>query len=102
MLIQITSTDNILEWCILEFQGEITGAEKFREEFLGELIVKGESVDMIIGQHTLNGKVVKLPKPFLIVEKLKDASAHTMETLGVVRKKVIFSSRPKPLAKNHN
>ena len=57
---------------------------------------------MDIGQHFLEGSVVKLKAPFLIVEKHKnDANAGPesapMSVEGYVKTNIIFKTRPKPV-----
>ena len=62
---------------------------------------------MDIGLHLLEGNVVKLKLPFLAVEKKKNkrniseisnniSTESSLEILGVIRKKIIFKTRPKP------
>jgi chromosome transmission fidelity protein 8 len=62
---------------------------------------------MDIGLHLLEGNVVKLKLPFLVVEKKKNkrnineisndkSTESSLEILGVIRKKIIFKTRPKP------
>jgi hypothetical protein len=68
---------------------------------------------MDIGQHFLEGELTSLKMPFLITEKTKDTSTSASESggsaddnsqaeaslsiVGIVKKKVIFNTRPKPL-----
>ena len=62
-----------------------------------------------IGPHQLEGQVVPLKLPFLVLEKRKrkDMSSGEAEggeddaplkILGVARKKILFKNRPKPRA----
>jgi hypothetical protein len=62
---------------------------------------------MDIGLHLLEGNVVKLKLPFLAVEKKKNkrniseisnniSTESSLEILGVITKKIIFKTRPKP------
>jgi hypothetical protein len=62
---------------------------------------------MDIGLHLLEGSVAKLKLPFLAVEKKKNkrnfneisnnlSTESSLEILGVIRKKIIFKTRPKP------
>ena len=92
MLIKVKSEDSEAEWCALEFQGEIVG-EPFNGELLGEITVMSSSnASMDIGMHTMTGKIVTLPKPFLIFDN--KATEGVINCIGVIRKKIIFDSRP--------
>ena len=89
------------EMCIVEFQGEILG-DNVGE--MGTLEVKNGKVDMRLGQHTLVGKVVELKSPFLVMEKTKneqsggeETTTSTMSCAGVIKNKILFSTRPQPL-----
>ena len=104
------------EWAILEFQGELKNSMSDAE--IGNIEIKGNTASMVIGQHALRGKIENLPNPLLVVEKPKkmvtgleldkeNAAADedeigttatgSMEIQGVIRKRVIFTARPKPL-----
>ncbi len=91
------SEDGVEEMSIVEFQGEIMG-DAIGE--MGTLIVKGSKVDMTLGQHTLVGKVQELKNPFLVVEKklgTGNEDGSTMSCCGVIKKKILFSTRPQPI-----
>jgi len=88
------------EWCLLEFQGEIVG-DMVGE--LGQIEMKDDVAYMDLGQHTLEGAVVKLKAAFLVVEKEKEKeneeegeASSSLAMRGVVRHKIIFKQRPKP------
>jgi len=101
MLIKVLNSEQAgcHEWCLLEFQGEIVG-DMVGE--LGQIEMKNDVAYMDLGQHTLEGVVVKLKAAFLVIEKEKaaaDRDANTsspLEVRGVVRNKIIFKQRPKP------
>jgi hypothetical protein len=61
---------------------------------------------MIIGQHFLEGSVVELKAPYLLLDEPEDCEiaeeveSHFDKQLsirGVVKKKIIFKTRPKPV-----
>lgn len=53
---------------------------------------------MDIGQHSLQGKIKNLERPMMILEKY----GMNYVIQGVVKRKVIFDSRPQPLKQNKN
>eukprot|EP01035_Chromulina_nebulosa_P036347 gene36347-48957_t len=113
MIIEIALSDSQKEWCILEFQGEILG--DLEENTLGEIEIKNsKKAEMTIGQHFLEGTIVTLIQPFLVTEKCKHGSNDSTRSsnsderteqsessyiniVGVARKKIMFTTRPKPL-----
>lgn len=96
-MLKIRNEGGVEEWCVVEFQGELQGTSP--GEAIGVLSVDANGkVGMIIGQHEFKGEVVKLGKAFLVVEKNKEADgdgAQSMDVRGVVRRKLLFNSRPK-------
>jgi hypothetical protein len=51
---------------------------------------------MEIGQHFLEGSVVELKQPFMMMDKVGDGTSD-LEVKGIIKKKIIFKNRPKPL-----
>lgn len=106
------------ELCILEFQGEVVGDLQGNE--LGSITISESGIAQIgIGLHQLEGQVIPLKLPFLVLEKQKQTqkrkrvdngdkveeddgvdsgSGSTMTVLGIARKKIMFKSRPNPRA----
>ena len=71
------------------------------------LVLKNGKAEIGIGLHQLEGQIVTLKLPFLVLEKKrKHNDSHdekesrqeqepTMKVLGIARKKILFKSRPK-------
>eukprot|EP01032_Pedospumella_encystans_P007987 gene7987-9521_t len=100
MIVQILNTETSKnEWCLLEFQGEVLG--DLTGNPLGRLELKEDGkVEMDIGQHFLEGSIVTLKLPFMVVEKHSSSEQSTPQPMtieGFVKKKIIFKTRPKPI-----
>jgi hypothetical protein len=103
MLVRVFNTEHSCqEWCLLEFQGEILGD---LTSDLGNIELKKDVAYMDLGQHTLEGIVIKLKTAFLVVEKEKsDGVEYTSSSAeeaclfmrGIVQSKIIFKQRPRP------
>ncbi|XP_049539097.1 chromosome transmission fidelity protein 8 homolog [Anopheles darlingi] len=141
------------EWCIVELQGdlEVRGERIMAGQFIGDLLYNkyGQPI-LIIGHHILQGRMQKIDKPLLVVEKHDlrqtngrdedetmldisqvvtesqqelDSTAHSIASnrtvldstvaiehkvvpkveylvRAVVRSKVLFKARPKPIIAN--
>jgi len=90
MIVQVTTGEGVLEYCLLELQGEVLG-EIRAGAALGSITLKGKNAELEVGQHILEGELVSLKLPFLVLEKGVDG----LDTRGVVRNKIIFKNRPK-------
>lgn len=91
MLIKVNLPGLAEEWCIIEFQGEVAG-EPYHGETLGELSITGTTAKMDIGMHSLIGKVSDLAKPYVVFDD--KAVDGEINCVGIVKKKILFSSRP--------
>ena len=60
---------------------------------------------MNIGQLILEGNVITLKSPYIVIEKKKindnENDNSTIDLEGYAYKKIIFSSRPRPQSKSH-
>jgi len=105
-----SSTSDEGEWVLLELQGEVTRKRAsgesvkvdedpsyFRNSTLGRLD-NGDTEDpvLVIGNYRLEGKRVKLSNPLALLRR-KDKE-NEFESLGLVYKKLVFKTRPKPLS----
>jgi hypothetical protein len=81
------------EWALLEVQGEVLGDLNGP---LGQISISGKIAVLEIGQHILEGEVVSLKQSFLVIEKSSVVSNNQSKSVaGIIRKKIVFSSRPK-------
>lgn len=91
MIVSVRNIDGSAEWCVIELQGEVLGDLNGE---MGSLTVNGDKNAILeIGQHILEGEIMSLKLPFLIVEKTEEREG--VSVCGIVRRKLIFNSRPK-------
>ncbi|CAG9819350.1 unnamed protein product [Phaedon cochleariae] len=90
------------EWAIIELQGDLKSHSdsNFEGQFIGDLHFTKSGIPLlIIGHHLMYGKEAKLEKPFALLEKKVDgATAYTVKS--VIKNKIIFKTRPKPIVGN--
>ncbi|XP_065073660.1 chromosome transmission fidelity protein 8 homolog [Ochlerotatus camptorhynchus] len=73
---------DIEEWCIVELQGdlEVRGDRAMSGQFIGDLLFNkyGQPI-LIIGHHILQGRLQKIDKPLLVMEKHETRKRHVTE-----------------------
>ncbi|KAH8862420.1 Chromosome transmission fidelity protein 8 like [Schistosoma japonicum] len=88
------------EWLMIELQGDILSKTNspLEGKLLGDLHFskKGDPI-FLIGHHVLHGKVVALEKPMLVTRKNTTGSSVSYDIVSVVRRKLLFKTRPKPI-----
>lgn len=60
---------------------------------------------LMIGHHILHGSVQNLPKPLAVMRKVKagdEAQESHYSVTAVMKRKVIFKNRPKPIVMPEN
>ncbi|XP_055594796.1 chromosome transmission fidelity protein 8 homolog [Uranotaenia lowii] len=72
---------NLEEWCIVELQGdlEVRGDRDMAGQFIGDLLYNkyGQPI-LIIGHHILHGRLQKVDKPLLVMEKTEICRTRTV------------------------
>ncbi|XP_014243214.1 chromosome transmission fidelity protein 8 homolog [Cimex lectularius] len=97
--------ENVDSWGIIELQGELESRinKSMLDQFVGDLhfSVQNNAVPvLIIGHHILYGRCVNMEKPYAVLEKRRanDSTEYTVK--AVVKKKIVFKIRPKPIIAN--
>eukprot|EP01102_Stenamoeba_stenopodia_P012622 TRINITY_DN400_c0_g1_i3.p1 TRINITY_DN400_c0_g1~~TRINITY_DN400_c0_g1_i3.p1 ORF type:complete len:147 (+),score=19.70 TRINITY_DN400_c0_g1_i3:54-443(+) len=123
VLIPLQSKGVLLEWAMVELQGSLDLRHTNQSDSLsceqleiGTLALKENGAPtMTIGSHLLEGAVVELKKPLLVIRNTTttttvgakdnegvagdpDSPPKTYNVVGVVKRKFLFRSRPKPVA----
>ncbi|XP_047505484.1 chromosome transmission fidelity protein 8 homolog [Pieris napi] len=91
------------EWAIVEVQGLI----QIKKDQSGPTVVgdlhffnRNKHPVLILGHHVLNGKEMKLEQPMAVIEKNEINGKVEYAVKAVVKKKLLFKSRPKPIISN--
>ena len=110
----VKSKDKVPKWTIVELQGKLevrngTQDGRFDGRYFGDLHFDASNTPiLILGHHILQGKIIKLDKPFAVIEKedkqfnvkgkiLIYAEHFLTYFIALVKEKIIFKSRPKPI-----
>ncbi|CAG9862163.1 unnamed protein product [Phyllotreta striolata] len=91
------------EWALIELQGDIkSNADLGLEgQFLGDLHFTTTGTPLlIIGHHLLYGKETKIQKPFALIEKRAIEGTAEYVVKSIIKNKIIFKTRPKPIVGN--
>lgn len=98
-----TEHKGVPEWAVVELQGLI----QLKKETGGPTIVgdlqyynRNRHPVLILGHHVLNGKETKLEQPLAVLEKTTEGDKTQYKIKAVVKKKLLFKSRPKPIISN--
>jgi len=96
---------------LIELQGDLESRQgssiDLSGQFIGDLHYSkdsGSTPIMIVGHHILYGKTVKLERPMVALRKMvkenDDGTTTEYQVESVIRTKLIFKSRPKPIIAN--
>lgn len=86
-------------WIIIELQGELENNKGIVDSVsVGKFTLEANKVELIIGDHILQGREITLKKPFAILKKNRDVMSDndaSYQVAGVVEKKYLFDQMPK-------
>lgn len=92
------------EWAIIELQGlvQMKNENPTCATVVGDLHYynRNRHPVLVLGHHVLNGKEVKLEQPMAVIQKTNLGDEIKYEVKAVVKKKLLFKSRPKPIICN--
>lgn len=92
------------EWKIIELQGLIQMKKDNQNgpTVVGDLhyFSRNRHPVLVLGHHVLNGKEVALEQPMAVIEKATEGDKHAYKVKAIVKKKLLFKSRPKPIISN--
>lgn len=106
----------IEDWAIIDLQGDLKfeKVDNTDDQLIGDLHFTKTGIPiLIIGIHVLHGKEVNLEKPFVVLEKhrtnIEDEAIMEEQNpriktefiiKAIIKKKLLFKSRPKPIVTN--
>ncbi|TGZ47177.1 chromosome transmission fidelity protein 8 homolog [Temnothorax curvispinosus] len=113
MIVPIKRDGYVDTWAIVDLQGDL----KFEridnpdDQLIGDLhFTKAGVPILIIGIHVLHGKEITLDKPLIVLERHRNTRDEAIEgeaaakteyfVKAIVKKKLLFKSRPKPIVTN--
>ncbi|KAI9255058.1 Ctf8-domain-containing protein [Phascolomyces articulosus] len=94
---------------LLEFQGNFQSSETQVQNLkMGDITFNNDKATLVVGHHRIEGKKVKLPKPFAIIRKRPQEGEEMMDTdtatnttssvvydtVTILKEKYVFSQRP--------
>ena len=94
---------------LIEIQGDIlhTFEESYENMTFGTIEEKQNVYTLLVGNHLLEGKLVKLKNPLILLKKQKGInmndneltkSTKELELKEIFYEKILFSSRPVPIS----
>ncbi|CAA99922.2 Ctf8 [Caenorhabditis elegans] len=100
----IPTLEGTPEWMAIELHGAISPQDdgSFDSKTLGTICWGDHNnVYMVIGNQTLEGKISKIDRPLLVIQKSdknhQENGEKNATVNAVIRKKLVFKTRPRPL-----
>uniref|UniRef100_A0A0M3IGD2 Uncharacterized protein n=1 Tax=Ascaris lumbricoides TaxID=6252 RepID=A0A0M3IGD2_ASCLU len=97
-VVRFAGRDGIKEWALIELQGSLECSKTFEGEMIGNLLWDGDTALFLLGHQILQGKAKMLDNPLMVISKSEQTNRN--DIVAIIRKKIIFSSRPKPIVFN--
>ncbi|XP_045496108.1 chromosome transmission fidelity protein 8 homolog [Colias croceus] len=98
------TNSGVPEWAIIELQGLVQTKKELMSgpTAVGDLhyFSRNKHPVLILGHHVLNGKEIKLEQPMAVIEKETINGYIDYKVKAIVKKKLLFKSRPKPIISN--
>jgi len=93
---------------IIDLQGTLDFNGDVSSRTMGHLAWRKDGLaSLIIGHQLMEGKIVQMERPFLVVNKSTITDAESSEgadsvvkscnLVGVIRRKLVFKTRPRPI-----
>ncbi|XP_075979147.1 chromosome transmission fidelity protein 8 homolog [Anticarsia gemmatalis] len=100
-----TENENgVPEWAIVELQGLVQMKKEGATSttVIGDLhyYSRNRVPVLVLGHHILTGKETKLEQPMAVIEKTNLEDKTNYRVKAIVKKKLLFKSRPKPIISN--
>ncbi|GAB5353897.1 hypothetical protein AAMO2058_000073600 [Amorphochlora amoebiformis] len=94
--------DHESEWILVELQGNLSvrKGHRFPENELGDLKFVGDKPVLRIGKYRLDGKCMKLNKPMVVLDRVKQTQDDKktgkarVHIIGKIYEKYVFAKRP--------
>ncbi|VDM41263.1 unnamed protein product [Toxocara canis] len=83
---------------MIELQGTIECSGTMNGEMIGNLAWDGDTAVFLLGNQILHGKAKTLENPLVVIGKGQQTNEN--EIVAIIRKKIVFASRPKPIIFN--
>ena len=92
------------QWGLIELQGTLETIDGISSNmYIGNLhFSPAGKAHLVVGHHLLTGEVVTLDTPLAVMRKaaqFQDAGHSEYVVTAMIKKKIIFKTRPKPLVK---
>ncbi|KAL4595206.1 hypothetical protein ACB092_12G074300 [Castanea dentata] len=95
------------EWAVVELQGVVEAQPDFQDRLQNleiGVLCRPSSQQVYtfkVGYHELTGSKVALKKPMLVLQKTKHTHTNSsnveLHVIGIIRHRILFKTRPKPL-----